>query len=1599
MSGSPSRADGNLSSARIERQLEDGATQDLLAVELKHDRQIDYDSNLTHVTDTQIEPDVPLQLEELYDNTQSHDFDPEFKSSPRVSGPILLRRPPSSGNVPGKAFKMAPAIKTPLDTVGNRRFPGQSPRAGSQETPPPSGQRGTSAVLQRLPSMAQVPPRNTHSPNRIHLPPPQGNPQKHSVSAESHSEAALPVASQADRVGDPKVRRSTGQPKTQKSKGTKKPKKPGIAENAALADLPSLPRRAQPQKMPTPTESSVPRGGDILPPIPGFGPTTSDDGPYPNSKRNQSTVSHQNGISPPSSNHANGHLPPGGEPGTETKHSNHTTHQQDPLTPYHAIEEERNGRSVINMKVSRYERSQRASEAATKAPLLAYPSQKSLVDPAHGVDSPKACVEMSRGLTAMEAITIDDEDSVPPVRPTTKEQRARNPLQERRVNGQTNHTEIHPKARHDRAKVEKPKRKHSKPRTVAGVTGGQLPKPQSKPARSAAAQKPPSTKAAIGKTEPHLPQNLGNATILTPAGDAPNPEADDHGMQGIETFGNVPLTTPRPEVSNPAMSTDDLIQVLQHRSKAEKETMAAMIAAERMHQAQNASLLKEKVRLSELVESLTTTNAQCQERLQKFSAAMQGPDSKFAQHQNYMAGLGNDLDLLRSEFTAFLDTHRAVRTEWISLKEGTDEATACFNIMRDRVKELRDPLGDLTDAKVELTRLQGIAENLQSQLEEKTGMLATERDRNAGLERRLEHDALGHQELKELFAGHRRSIMEKLAELHTVVELANAKEDDANGSKLDDCLRLIKDMRSAEKVTPTDIENINSMISALSQSMFCRFDESDDVLNQTFTASRDVELHLKNLFTSLKADLRSEHELTDQITQLREENARQGKVADAEASALADARQHLEELQSEKFDLQQRITKFDLEIATCKAQPLDSPQTVQRLKDTEDRNTELNDRLTLAQVELAKAEGKIQALLDDQNRLRPDLADLKQRFEACQVTIASFDRQKVDLEEKAEQRVAEAKAQCENEANIKVQQQKLDFDDRVRQLAQLREAAEDRSAAAREEIESRRASETTALSKLSQLRGSEASLTIKGAELEKRNATLEVRVQSLEEQLESKEVDLQNYQESQACTEDELRQVSQSLATAYSEGKKDKALIVTQRTDLESLHTQLANVEASKKQQSPRASLELQSLRQQAEEAQTFRQITEAFQERLRFALSINLPPGNAEEGIVTSIEMIEMRLAELTNGSHQESGSIVGTAANILLPTEPVEGRPRRRANRNSVPSKISPALRGSDVASKAEISIQKITPRVTFRTDMTSEKIEAISKFQSPNKRVIQSVGQRCPPETPSFARFEERLQTTSPLTPLEEVDFVEVPSPPSKVCTADRAHQIKPHAASKHPKTPSDPNKKNPQYDFSDESPRPKSGRGLIEEKTVAETERHVKAAIAAYSSKTLQATNLDAADVSDDDTASRYISNIRDLFKSKPPSASQSAATVGPGHSRAVPSSKVPLHSALKRKRKQSDAQSESSGIFAGRVSKKPAKEAAEIPDSQSQGQVGNGLFQQSSQASISSHSRAKSGQSDQAPPSRAKSRPKTRRTYGTGQRYNLREERFNKELDP
>ncbi len=77
-------------------------------------------------------------------------------------------------------------------------------------------------------------------------------------------------------------------------------------------------------------------------------------------------------------------------------------------------------------------------------------------------------------------------------------------------------------------------------------------------------------------------------------------------------------------------------------------------------------------------------------------------------------------------------------------------------------------------------------------------------------------------------------------------------------------------------------------------------------MNQALTTSRDVGSHLKNELIALKADLQSQHELTEQINRLREENVRFGEEVKAGENALGDARQQITDMKSEKSDLQQR---------------------------------------------------------------------------------------------------------------------------------------------------------------------------------------------------------------------------------------------------------------------------------------------------------------------------------------------------------------------------------------------------------------------------------------------------------------------------------------------------------------------------------------------------------------------------------------------------------------------------------------------------------------------------------------------------------------------
>ncbi len=150
MSCSPFRQ-GSWSPSQREVGVEGANSRALSTAESKHDHQPAYDSNLTHVTETQLEPDVPLQQEYLDNNYQPHAAEAFLEPPRSVPVPSFLQRPPSSGNVKGSTFKMAPAKKQTLDLVGSKRFPGQPSRSGSQETPPPSAQMTSSQKEQRLP--------------------------------------------------------------------------------------------------------------------------------------------------------------------------------------------------------------------------------------------------------------------------------------------------------------------------------------------------------------------------------------------------------------------------------------------------------------------------------------------------------------------------------------------------------------------------------------------------------------------------------------------------------------------------------------------------------------------------------------------------------------------------------------------------------------------------------------------------------------------------------------------------------------------------------------------------------------------------------------------------------------------------------------------------------------------------------------------------------------------------------------------------------------------------------------------------------------------------------------------------------------------------------------------------------------------------------------------------------------------------------------------------------------------------------------------------------------------------------------------------------
>lgn len=238
-------------------------------------------------------------------------------------------------------------------------------------------------------------------------------------------------------------------------------------------------------------------------------------------------------------------------------------------------------------------------------------------------------------------------------------------------------------------------------------------------------------------------------------------------------------------------SEEDLLNLLAYRYKKDCETNANR---EAILQAKNLEVEELRRNQNSLERYLAESekNVTLQEKeLGRYKEAI---SKKVGKLTKFVNGLAKDHNQLRDDAKLMLEKQNTARAAGIELAADIQNANA---LAQDWArKSAENPGLLLRDARQKIDQLEEVVRILNRELEDKSGLLATERDRTVGLEAKIKLAASNHDEVKALMDSNHKNIIEKLNVLPEIVELAQG--DSVPGAvaelriRIEECLGLLK---------------------------------------------------------------------------------------------------------------------------------------------------------------------------------------------------------------------------------------------------------------------------------------------------------------------------------------------------------------------------------------------------------------------------------------------------------------------------------------------------------------------------------------------------------------------------------------------------------------------------------------------------------------------------------------------------------------------------------------------------------------------------------------------------------------------------------------
>lgn len=467
----------------------------------------------------------------------------------------------------------------------------------------------------------------------------------------------------------------------------------------------------------------------------------------------------------------------------------------------------------------------------------------------------------------------------------------------------------------------------------------------------------------------------------------------------------VPATNslPPPSDFKSTYTEDDLFRLLMYRRRQGQQELEYFKITQNQKEDEILRLRETSNNLTnELQEVLQRENQNAAE-LSRIKAKKPIWESKIKRLGDYVKGLTNDHKRLREDADNLQKQHTDV---FVAGQDLHDTLKAAQKLVeQERIKSQR--LNE--DAHHQIETLAQTVQHQCTQLQSNENLLKAERERSTRLENQISEVSASHEELLQLFTGHRDTITDKIDSLlrqaKSIVlpnQNAEPQHQDTVRPLLEQCISMLQKLHEADIVKPEDFEKLGHTMDSfvrgyvylsvdpdLSQlySLEDRITLSVETCEENYTSiesgQKQLALALQDQLRALGCNISSEHALTEQISDLREVRATVRERLQATESSLADARREIVALRLKDEEQSRRVVGLETHVAKAQSRSAEVPQAMLRIQELDSRNKELQSEVVTFNKDAAVLSDRLQQRYTEVQDLTERLAVVHKKFKAA----------------------------------------------------------------------------------------------------------------------------------------------------------------------------------------------------------------------------------------------------------------------------------------------------------------------------------------------------------------------------------------------------------------------------------------------------------------------------------------------------------------------------------------------------------------------------------------------------------------------------------------